>query len=277
MDFFLIECNYDVKKLDISSPFYYGLLLWWSELRDIADPVNNHRYIIWNNKEILIERESVFYRQYFDHGIKYTKDLLFGKTNIASFNAVKRQGLTKSNFLTWTGLRQSIPQNLRTSTSPNFKVVLNLETFQCRDYYSYLIKHVYERPRKWARLSEDFDLGDDQISDVYLLPIRVENEPYIRSFQYKVLNSILYTNDILYKIGYVSAPNCCFCHETLETLSHILFSCSFSNSFWNEVIANILNKLCGCRCLSLRQVVIGFLKEEMYLVNYIIILGKNVL
>ena len=106
--FFLIECNYDVKKLNISSPFYYELLLWWSELRDIGDPVNNHRYIIWNNKEILIERKSVFYRQYFDHGIKYTKD--------------KRQGLTKSNFLTWTGLRQSIPQKLRTSTSPNFKV-----------------------------------------------------------------------------------------------------------------------------------------------------------
>ena len=174
--FFLIECNYDVKKLDISSPFYYELLLWWSELRDIADPVNNHRYIIWNNKEILIERKSVFYRQYFDHGIKYTKDLLFGKTNIASFNAVKRQGLTKSNFLTCTGLRQSIPQNLCTSTSPNFKLVLNLETFQCRNYYSYLIKHVYERPRKWARLSEDFDLGDDQISDLYLLPIRVGND-----------------------------------------------------------------------------------------------------
>ena len=49
------------------------------------------------------------------------------------------------------------------------------------------------------------------------------------------------------------------------------------NSFWNEVIANILNKLCGCRCLSLSQVVIGFLKEEMDLVNYIIILGKNFL
>ena len=128
-----------------------------------------------------------------------------------------------------------------------------------------------------ARLGEDFYLGDDQISVVYLLSIRVANEPYISSFQYKVLNSILYTNDILYKIDYVSAPNCCFCHEILETLSHILFSCSFSNSFWNEVSANILNKLCGGRCLSLRQVVIGFLKEEMDLVNYIITLGKNFL
>ena len=61
-------------------------------------------------------------------------------------------------------------------------------------------KAVKKKKKKWARLDEDFDLGDDQISDVYLLPIlRVANEPGIRSFQYKGLNSILYTNDILYK------------------------------------------------------------------------------
>ena len=71
-----------------------------------------------------------------------------------------------------------------------------METFQCRDCYSYLIKHVYERPRKWVRLGEDFDLGDDQISDVYLLPIGVANEHYIRSFQYKVLNYFFCTQMI---------------------------------------------------------------------------------
>ena len=69
------------------------------------------------------------------------------------------------------------------------------------------IKHVYERPRKWPRLGEDFYSGDDQISDVYLLPIRIANEPYILSFQYKVLNSIFLQNDILNNKGYVSTPN----------------------------------------------------------------------
>ena len=53
------------------------------------------------------------------------------------------------------------------------------------------------------------------------------NEPYLRSFQYKVLNSILYTNELLCKIGYVSNPNCSFCHQTIETISHIFFDCSF--------------------------------------------------
>ena len=83
------------------------------------------------------------------------------------------------------------------------------------------------------------------------MPLRVANEPYVRSFQYKVLNSILYTNELLCKIGYISDPNCSFCHQTTETVSHIFFGCSFSTSFWNEICEKILNKLNSCVCLSL--------------------------
>lgn len=273
---FLLKCNYDVDQINISSTFYYELLLWWSNLRETVEPESEHKYIIWNNREILIEGNSVFYRHYFENGIKHTKDLLFDKTNIESFNAAKGKRSIRSNFLVWTGLRQSVPLNLRVNM-PNFKVVLDLENYKCHDYYCHLIKHTYERPRKWAKLGQEFDLEDDQLSEAYLLPLKVASEPYVRSFQYKVLNSILYTNDLLYKIGYVSNPNCSFCRETRETLNHFLFECSFSNSFWNKVISNILNKLSCCRCLSLCDVIIGILKEEMDLVNYVIILGKNYL
>ena len=89
-----------------------------------------------------------------------------------------------------------------------------------------------------------------------------------------MLNSILYSNELLYKIGYVSNPNCSFCQATRETINHILFECSYSKSFWSEVLANILNKLGSCGCLSLRDVIIGILKEGEDLVNYVIILGK---
>ena len=90
-----------------------------------------------------------------------------------------------------------------------------------------------------------------------------------------MLNSILCTNDILYKIGFVSDPNCCFCKRNKETSNHLFFSCSFSHSFWFEVTDKILKKLCSCECLLLRDVMIGILKEEMDLVNYVIILGQN--
>ena len=183
---------------------------------------------------------------------------------------------SNSNFLVWTGLRQSVPLKLHVNTQ-NFKTVIDLENYKYKNYYYYLIKFRYEKPRKWDKLSEEFDLREDQLSEAYLLPLRVASEPYVPSFQYKVLNYILYTNDLLLKIGYVSSPNCTFCKENRETVHHILFECSFSRRFWSMVSFFLLNRLGSCGFLSIRDIIIGILKEEMDLINYKVILGKTYL
>ena len=102
-------------------------------------------------------------------------------------------GLKSSNFLAWTCLRQSVPLKLHCNM-PNFKVMFDLENLKCCDYYFYFIKHKYEKPRKWKKLKKEFNLEYKQSLEAFVMPRRVTNEPYLRSFQYKVLNSILYTN-----------------------------------------------------------------------------------
>ena len=238
----------------------------WSNIRETLDPNNVFKYIIWNNKEIQIDGKCVFYKNYFNMNIKHKSDLLSDKTNIESFNVLRSEGLTRSNFLVWTGLRQSVPLKLRVNI-PNFKVILDLESLKCHDYYCFLIKQKLEKPSKWLKLKKEFSFDKKQVSEAFLLPVRVANEPYLRSFQYKVLNSVLFTNDRLFKIGYVSKPNCTFCHQLTETISHILFECSFSNSFWNEVNKKILSKIKSCRGLSLTycDVLVGSLEEEIEL------------
>ena len=111
------------------------------------------------------------------------------------------------------------------------------------------------------------------------MPLRVANEPYLRSFQYKVLNLILYTNELLCKKGYVSNPNCSFCQQTIETISHILLNSSFANSFWKEVYRQIVNKLKSYECLmpEYRDIILGLSKEKTDLLNYILNLGKSYL
>ena len=79
---------------------------------------------------------------------------------------------------------------------PNFKNILDFDNFKCRDYYHYLIKQNYKKPKKWANLREEFNLEDKQLSEAFVMPPRAANKPYLRSFQYKVLNSILYTNEL---------------------------------------------------------------------------------
>ena len=90
------------------------------------------------------------------------------------------------------------------------------------------------------------------------MSIRVSSEPYLRSFQYKVLNSILFTNEILYKIGYISSPNGSlnFCQDTKETRNRALFACPFSYSFWMDVIVDILMNISSC------DVIIGIVNEN---------------
>lgn len=90
----------------------------------------------------------------------------------------------------------------------------------------------------------------------------------------KVLNSILYTNELLCKIGYVSNLNCSFCQQTID----ILFDCSFVIAFWKEVYGQILNKLKSCESLTseYRDIILGLSKEKIALLNYILILGNRI-
>jgi len=48
---FLLQCNYDVNQINISSTFYQDLLVCWSNIREIIDPNNGYKYVIWNNKD----------------------------------------------------------------------------------------------------------------------------------------------------------------------------------------------------------------------------------
>ena len=158
-------------------------------------------------------------------------------------------------------------------------MVLDLESFKCHDYYCLLINQKLEKPSKWVIIKKEFSHDDKQVSEALHLPVRVANETYLCSFQYKVLNSILFTNDRLCKIGYISEPNCTFCHQLTETIPHILSGCSFSNSFWHEVNEKILSQIKCCRSLSLTycEVIVGIFAEEMDLFNYIVILGNSFL
>lgn len=52
---FTFQCHYNLNQINIPSTFYYELSSWWSDLRESEDPERGHKFILWNNKEILIE------------------------------------------------------------------------------------------------------------------------------------------------------------------------------------------------------------------------------
>ena len=68
------------------------------------------------------------------------------------------------------------------------------------------------------RLIADFDV-EDMLEKIYLLAHNVASETYVLSFQYQLLNCILFTNAKLLKIGLLLTDQCTFCNVNEETVS----------------------------------------------------------
>ena len=99
------------------------------------------------------------------------------------------------------------------------------------------------------------------------------SETFVRSFQFKLLNDITFTNTRLAKIGYVPHDTCTFCKVESETVYHLFYQCPLTHLFW-EYFENFWFVLSGQRDeLTLQDVFIGKL-EKSDLLNYFLTLAK---
>ena len=92
-----------------------------------------------------------------------------------------------------------------------------------KQYYSLLIGKKAQLKSAAGKLQKDFNFSLDQLKQLFTLSHKVTLEPCVRAFQYKVLNSILYTNFKLYKIGYSQQDLRTFCISYPENLNHLLY------------------------------------------------------
>ena len=278
---FLLKCNYEFKDLHVLlNGFYSELLLWWEEFRNTFADINYAQKIIWNNKDIRIDSKSVFYQTYYDNGIVYVNDLLFDFDNKRSCDFYKRKGLN-TDFLTWTGLRLSVPIELRSfvltpDTDPiifkHNNIQFDTYTAKCKQFYKLLIASKAKLPNMSKKLISDFDVPNS-LQQIYSLPHAVASETYIWSFQYKVLNYILYTNTKLYKIGLVLSDKCTFCKSSKEDLYHLFFECSHVQSFWKKITSWWFNLGKENINVTLKEIILG-LPNRTDIINYLLILGK---
>ena len=143
-----------------------------------------------------------------------------------------------------------------------------------KDYYALFISTKAQYPNNAQNLKHEFDLTDNQLEQVCKLPHNVSSEPYVRAFQYKVLNNILYTNTKLYRIGFTTDNLCSFCKLEPESLNHLLFYCIHSKCFWDyfeHYVYSLTNEFIA---ISLQDVLIGIITTVCPLLNYLLLIAK---
>ena len=137
-----------------------------------------------------------------------------------------------------------------------------------------LINKKAQFPSTFNKLQSELHLSIDFLQKVFMLPHKVALEPYVKAFQYKILNSILYTNTKLYKIGFSLCNKCTFCQSDLKTLHHLLYSCPPSKTFWNEFEQYWFSITKERICLTKKDIIVGIITRSCPLLNYLLISAK---
>ena len=124
----------------------------------------------------------------------------------------------------------------------------------------------------FIKLKSDFNFTTQQFKEIFLLPHLVALRSYVKAFQYKLIDSVLYTNSKLCKIGFKINDACTF----WECVSLCLWMSSLQNVLdWFRIVRvpSIESANPSLRTKRL----FGILSKQCplsSLLNYFIVIGK---
>ena len=123
---FIFSCNFSLKTLPRLSGlplFYKNMLNAWQRIVGHT-PVSKNEVeneIIWNNKFVTIAGKSVFYRSWYEAGVKYVNDLTTEDGNLTTLNVFQYIFGIKTQFLQYLGLLNAIPASWKKTLKNNYK------------------------------------------------------------------------------------------------------------------------------------------------------------
>ena len=124
---FLSHCRYDINLIQSHNPtpFYRSVLKYWQDYRSdfTEDNAQIQNEIIWKSSNILINKNTIFFKQWYQNGIVRLQDLLDVDCTFLSLQKLQQKLRVHIPFITYFGLLNSIPaswrRKLKFTDSPN--------------------------------------------------------------------------------------------------------------------------------------------------------------
>ena len=227
---FLFHCNFDFKKLPIALPdFYKECISTWSSLSEgnpssLSDTINQ---VLWNNRFICIDSRSVYSEKLLDAGLIKIGNLYDENGEFKLDKEPWRSSLSPIDHFLIFRLLNAFPQEWRKELKLNRASIYgntqhqNLSSFTlCIDgkkksldklfsksLYQIFLSKISCKPTAMNKYDEAFNTETFHLDweKIYLLPYKTTLHTKLREFQYKILNRILYTNDMLFKFKKVDS------------------------------------------------------------------------
>ena len=225
-------------------------------------------------------------------GIWKVRDLYF-ENKIIPFARLIKRGAKISEYMTWRGLLQSIPDNMKMFNDA--RDTLDIGLFSCDLSNKYIsIDSASEKQLKSALKTiklkgmqvKDFkskkrfeaihgDIEEKDWKNIYSLPRNLKLDNFTKDLQYKTLFRFLATNKLLFQMGKIPSNKCSFCDLHIDTIEHALWECLHVKDFWISIF-EIWNKTNTCQYIpNLKLISLGMYETENHSFNIFLLYSKK--
>ena len=242
--------------------------------------------LIWFNSCIKIDKNIIFYKAWYEKGVKYVKDLVLDNRFLTHSELEQKYNLNV-NFVSFNGIIHSIPKSWKefifheTCTVPctdkKIDAIIKCKKV-CKMVYPYLVSKHLEKPRKamyyWSRTLH-VDMNDGVFAAHFAYMYKLTSSTKLQYFQYRLLHNILPTNKTLYNMKIIDNPQCNFCNSEEETMEHLFMYCSRIICFWDNLNKWLGDHLEGFTVNSFSHMMLGNVQEKHYLKDFIYLVAKH--
>ena len=99
--------------------------------------------------------------------------------------------------------------------------IIILEKLSSKELYSLLISAINHQPASQKYFDNLFSNVELPWKEIYLNACKATANSHLHSFDYKIINNVLYLNEKLFQFRKTQSPLCSFCHNEAETTLHV--------------------------------------------------------
>jgi len=247
-----------ITEISGGNTFFHDVITSWSAANTIYKSRHSQKRIkkeiIWNNKSITANGKTLFYRDWYDRGIKYIYQLFdFRNKTMYNFENIKYlYDINNNDFMKFNTLITSIPKEYKTEES-----IHDLDINQPDETLSKAIiktkypnKFIYNiqlqnedndiLENKWNTNFTDID--STTWKKIHIVPHISTIDMSLRSFQYKFIMRIVPTNTYLFKCKLSNSTLCDFCQSHIETIDHLFWECQHIQIIWKKMETFLASK-----------------------------------
>jgi len=256
---YFFKCNISPK--DISKIVKFPKNSLWEQIMHIWCTLNYDFYIInhydiqnqsiWFNSMVKVNNKVIFYKKWYEHNIRYIKDLLMNGKWITPAELYTKFGL-KINYLDLYSILSALPSYWKGCIKEIYKdeYIHNIDrwSFTCKESYNLILKSKVEIPEEYVTywenvLNTEIDCWDwiEGYSECQKWTISTK----LRSFYYQLRMKDIMCNVKLCKMGKMTDEICEWCNKEKQDIMHLFWHCEYTQKIW-EYLTNWINEHLKC-------------------------------